>query len=98
MNVHAFMNELDQKDPRKIKTCENMYKVNRELSSSDITYSGRVPSREGDIHNFALQSFLLNGLLVSKSAQTFTVGFVKLLSTFYFKVFHKAIAVNEFLF
>ena len=32
----------------------------------------------GDIHNFA-QSLLLNGL--SKSAQTVTVGFVKLLST-----------------
>ena len=48
------------------------------LSSCDITYSGRVPSREGDIDNFA-KSLLLNGL--SKSAQTFTVGFVKLLST-----------------
>ena len=47
-----------------------MYKVNGELSSCDITYSGRVPSRQGDIHN-----------LLSKSAQTFTVGFVKLLST-----------------
>ena len=55
-----------------------MDKVNGELSSCDITYSGTVPSREGDIHNFAL-SLLLNGL--SKSAQTFTVGFVKLLST-----------------
>ena len=55
-----------------------MYKVNGELFSCDITYSGRVPSREGDIHNFA-KSLLLNGL--SKSAQTFTVGFVKLLST-----------------
>ena len=60
MNVqmHAFMNELDQKDywyPRKIKNCENiyMYKVNGELSSCDITYSCRVPSREGNIHNFA---------------------------------------------
>ena len=31
-----------------------MYKVNGELSSCDITYSGRVPSREGDIHNFAV--------------------------------------------
>ena len=30
-----------------------MYKVNGELSSCDITYSGRDPSREGDIHNFA---------------------------------------------
>ena len=55
-----------------------MYKVNGDLTSCDITYSGRVPSREGDIHSFAL-SLLLNGL--SKSAQTFTVGFVTLLST-----------------
>ena len=55
-----------------------MYKVNGELSFCDITYSGRVPSREGDIHNFAY-SLLLNEL--SKSAQTCTVGFVKLLST-----------------
>ena len=59
MIVHAFMNEPDQKDlvywyPRKITNCEkSMYKVNEELSSCDITYSGRVPSREGDIHNFA---------------------------------------------
>ena len=58
MNVHAFMIELDQPDywyPRKkIKKFEkSMYKVNGELSSCDITYSGRVPSREGDIHNFA---------------------------------------------
>ena len=29
-----------------------MYKVNGELSSCDITYSGSVPPREGDIHNF----------------------------------------------
>ena len=55
-----------------------MYKVNGELSSCDITYLGRVPSREGDIHNFAY-SLLLNGL--SLSVQNFTVGFVKLLST-----------------
>ena len=57
MNVHVFMNDLYQKDywyPRKIKNCEkSMYKVNGELSSCDITYSGRVSSREGDIHNFA---------------------------------------------
>ena len=46
-----------------------MYKVNGQLSSCDITYSGRVPSREGDIHNFAY-SLLLNGL--SKSVQTFS--------------------------
>ena len=31
------------------------------LSSCDITYSGRVPSREGDIHNFAINHILLNG-------------------------------------
>ena len=57
MNVHAFMNELDQKYywyPRKIKKFwKSMYNVNGELSSCDITYSGRVPSREGDKHNFA---------------------------------------------
>ena len=55
-----------------------MYNVNGELPSCDITYSGRVPSREGDIHNFAL-SFLLNGL--SKSTKNFTDGFLKLLYT-----------------
>ena len=38
-----------------------MYKVNGELSSCDITDSGIVPSREGDIQNFA-QIVLLNGL------------------------------------
>ena len=58
MNVHAFMNELDQKDywyPRKVKkNWKSMYKVNGELSSChDITDSGIVPSREGDVHNFA---------------------------------------------
>ena len=53
MDVHAFMNELDQKDLISEKM-KSMYKVNGELSSTcDITYSGRVPSREGDIHNFA---------------------------------------------
>ena len=44
-----------------------MYKVNGELLSCGITYSGRAPSREGDISKFA-QNF-------------FTVGFPKLLST-----------------
>ena len=55
MFVHAFMIELDQLDycyPRKKKNyCT--YKVNGELFSSDITDSGIVPSREGDIQNFA---------------------------------------------
>ena len=42
MNVHAFMNKLDQKDywnPRKKrrKKWNSMYKVNGELSSCDIT-------------------------------------------------------------
>ena len=55
-----------------------MCKVNGELFSSDITESGIVPSREGDIPNFALL-VLLNGL--SKFAQKFTVGFLKSLST-----------------
>ena len=31
-----------------------MYKINGELFSCDITDSGIVPSREGDIQNFAL--------------------------------------------
>ena len=36
---------------KKIWKCwKSMYKVNGELSSCDITCSGRVPSREGDIH------------------------------------------------
>ena len=48
-----------------------MYKVNGELFSCDITDSGIVPSREGDIQNFAWL-VLLNGL--SKFAQNFTVG------------------------
>ena len=56
MNMHAFMNELDQKNywyPRKIKNCKNLCTQLMELSSCDMTYSGRVPPREGDIHNFA---------------------------------------------
>ena len=59
MIVCAFLIDLDQPDywyPRKInKICENlyMYKVNWELISCGITDSDRVPSREGDIHNFA---------------------------------------------
>ena len=55
-----------------------MHKVNWELFSCDITYSGRVPSREAEIQNFT-QLVLLNGL--SKFAQNFTVGFLLLLST-----------------
>ena len=36
------------------ENCEKfMYKVSGELYSCDITYSGRVQSREGDTHNFA---------------------------------------------
>ena len=54
-----------------------MYNVNGELFSCDITDSGIVPSREGDIQNFE-ELVLLNGL--SKFAQNFTVGFLKLLS------------------
>ena len=43
MNMHAFMNELDQKDllisKKNQKNLKSMYKVNGELSSCDITYS-----------------------------------------------------------
>ena len=31
-----------------------MYNVNGEVSSCDITYSGRVPSGEGDIHKLCI--------------------------------------------
>ena len=48
MNLICFMGLILLLYPR-----ESMYKVNGELSVCDITYSGRVPSREGDIHNFA---------------------------------------------
>ena len=54
MNVHAFMNELDQKDrlisKKNFNFLKSMYKVNGELSSCDITYSGRVPSMQGGRH------------------------------------------------
>ena len=52
MNVYAFMNELDQKDywyPRKeiVKIyVQSQWRV-------ILLWYGRVPSREGDIHNFA---------------------------------------------
>ena len=51
MHVHVFI-DIQEKEKKEGKS---MYKVNGELSScdNDITYSGRVPSREGDIHNFA---------------------------------------------
>ena len=49
-----------------------MYKVNGELFSCDITDSGIVLSREGDIQNFA-ELVLLNGL--SKFAQNLLLGF-----------------------
>ena len=54
MNVHAWTwskGLLISKNNKKL--WKSMYKVNGELSSCDITYSGRAPSREGDIHNFA---------------------------------------------
>ena len=51
MNVHAFINELD---PRKMKKFENLCTKSMESCPlCDTTYSGRVTSREGDIHNFA---------------------------------------------
>ena len=80
MCMHLWLNLINRTIDiqKKEKKWKSMYKVNGELSSCDITYSGRVPSREGDIHNFAY-SLLLHGL--SKSAQTFTDGFLELLST-----------------
>ena len=37
---------------KNLKLWKSMYKVNGELSSCDITCSGRVPSREGDNNHF----------------------------------------------
>ena len=66
MIVHAFMViELDQLDywyPRKNKKFEILCTKSMErLFSCDITDSGIVPSREGDMQNFA-ELVLLNGL------------------------------------
>ena len=55
-----------------------MYKVSGESCASDITDSGIVPSREDDIQKVA-KLVIFNGL--SKFAQNFTVGFLKLPST-----------------
>ena len=45
---------IDIQEKRNIVKIYDMYKVNGELSSCDITYFVRVPSREGgDIHNSA---------------------------------------------
>ena len=77
MNVH-FINELDQKDLISKNNLKSMYKVNGELSSCDIIFW--QSSMRG---RFCIN--LLNGL--SKSAQTFTVGFVNLLSNPFHIVF-----------
>ena len=60
MIVHAFMImimiminwTIDIQEGKKEKKRNSMYKVNGELFSCDITNSGIVPSREGDIQNF----------------------------------------------
>ena len=57
-----------------------MYKVNGELSSCDITYSGRVSSREGDTHNFAFVITFLKRI-IQICSNFYCCGFVKLLST-----------------
>ena len=61
----------------KLKIVKNLFTKSMESCPFVIShnYFGRVPCREGDIHNF-----LLNGL--SKFAQNFTVGILKLLSTY----------------
>ena len=56
MNVHAFMIELDQKDywyPRNIKNFENICTKSMESCPLVISHILAVPSREGDLHNFA---------------------------------------------
>ena len=49
----------------------NLYKVNGELFSCDITVL-RVPSREGNIKNGIISSLIFG---VSKFVQNLTVGF-----------------------
>ena len=77
MNVHAFMIELDQKDywyPRKINNCENL--CTKSMESNPLVISHIL----AEFHpERATITSLINGL--SKSAQTFTDGFLKLLST-----------------
>ena len=58
LHMHLWLNLTNwiidiQEKLRILKKKKSMYKVNEELFSSDITHSGRVPSREGDIQNFA---------------------------------------------
>ena len=83
MNVHVFMNELDQKDywyPRKIINCENL--CIKSMGSCPLVISHILAEFHPEwatyttLHN---HFSLINGL--SKSAQTITVGFVKLLSS-----------------
>ena len=81
MNVHAFMNELDQKDywyPRKTTNFENLH--TKSMESCPLVISHILAEFHPERATYTtLHALLLNGL--SKSAQTFTVGFVKLLST-----------------
>ena len=82
MNVHAFMNELDQKDywyPRRRKNCENLCTKSMESCPLVISHILAEFHPERATYTTLHISLLLNGL--SKSAQTFTVGFVNLLST-----------------
>ena len=77
------MNELDQKDywyPGKIKTCKNLCTKSMESCPLVISHILAKFHPERATYTTLHNHFnLLNGL--SKSAQTFTVGFVKLLST-----------------
>ena len=55
MNVHAFMNKLDQKDLLiSEKNCENLCTKSMESCPLVISHIlADFQSREGDIHNFA---------------------------------------------
>ena len=81
MNVHAFMNELDQKDywyPRKIENFENL--CTKSMESCPLVISHILAEFHPERAAYTtLHNHFSYGL--SKSAQTFTVGFVKLLST-----------------
>ena len=81
MNVHALMNELDQKDywyPRKIEIFENL--CTKSMERCPLVISHILAECHPEMATYTtLHNHFSFGL--SKSAQTFTVGFVKLPST-----------------
>ena len=83
MNVHAFMNELDQKDywyPRKFENCEILYTKSMESCPLVISHILAEFHLERATYKTLHNYFSDNGL--SNFAQNFTVGFLNLLSTY----------------